>query len=97
MIGEEHKAKLELTSKELPKIIYGNKDYLNKISTDKFPHHIFQPKQEELNELARSSQVKFKTLDFVKLTKQNQANQLANLALNLAKTIKKGTKQYKTL
>ena len=84
-----HKSKLELTSKELPKNKFMViKDYLNKISTDKFPHRIFQPKQEELNELARSSQVKFKTLDFVKLTKQNQANQLANLALNLAKNNK---------
>jgi len=84
-----HKAKLKLQSKELPiKKFIVIKDYLNKIPTNNFPHHIFQPRQEELNELARSSQVKFKTLDFVKLTKQNQANQLANLALNLAKTNK---------
>jgi len=84
-----HNAKLELTIKELPAdkstVI---KNYLNKIPTSNFPHHIFQPKQEELNELARSSQIKFKTLNFIRKEKQNQANQLAKLALNLAKTNK---------
>jgi transposase-like protein len=80
-----HKVKLKLTSKELPaKKFVVIKDYLNKIPTNNFPHHIFQPKQEELNELARSSQIKFKTLDFIKEEKQNQANKLVNLALNLA-------------
>ena len=84
-----HKAKLELTSKELlPNKFMVVKDYLNKIPTSKFPHHIFQPKQEDLNELARSSQIKFKILNFVKLTKQNQANQLAKLALSLTKNNK---------
>jgi transposase-like protein len=84
-----HKAKIKLTSKELPtKKFIVIKDYLNKIPTAKFPHHIFQPKQEELKELARSSQIKFQTLDFIKKEKQNQANQLTKLALSLAKTNK---------
>ena len=66
------------------------KQYLEKIPTNSFPHHIFQPKPDkpDLNELARSSQLKFETLPFVKLTKQNQANQLVKLALNLIKNNK---------
>src|SRR3989338_4122898 len=66
------------------------KQYMEKIPTDSFPHHIFQPKPDkpELSELARSSQIKFKILDFIKEEKQNQANLLANLALLTAKTNK---------
>lgn len=79
------------------------KAYLKKITTNNFPHHIFQPKQEEqkqkgkeveeekeeeLNGLSRSSQIKFETLNFVKLEKYNSANKLAKLALNLAKSNK---------
>ncbi len=82
-----HRAKLKLTSKELmPQKFQLLKSYLEKIPTQEFPHHIFQPKPDkpELNELARSSQIKFKTLGFIKEEKQNQANQLAKLALNLA-------------
>lgn len=84
-----HKAKLELTSKELPQQKHSLlKAYLEKIPTDSFPHHIFQPKHEELHEMARSSQMKFKTFDFVKEEKQNFANTLASLGLQLAKTNK---------
>jgi len=64
------------------------KQYLEKAPTNKFPHHIFQPKQEELNELARSSQIKLETLKITKLQKDNLACKLASLALNLAKTNK---------
>ncbi len=39
----------------------------------------------EIGRLSRSSQLKFKTLDFVKQEKYNQANKLAYLALNLAR------------
>lgn len=98
-----HKAKLELLFKD---IRYNNefrnnskyyepiKNYLEKIPTKQFPHHIFQPKPEkqqqerELEELSRSSQIKFKTLDFIKAEKQSLANKLAQLALNLAKSNK---------
>src|SRR3989338_1199097 len=86
-----HQAKLELVSKELaPQKFALLKYYFEKIPTQEFPHHIFQPKpgNPELNELARSSQIKFETLDFIKKEKQNQANQLAKLALNLAATNK---------
>jgi len=84
-----HKAKLELTAKELPQQKFQLlKSYLEKIPTGSFPHHIFQPKREELElpELARSSQIKFQTLDFVKREKQNLANKLAELGMLLAKT-----------
>lgn len=86
-----HKAKLGLTSKELaPQKFALLRSYLEKIPTQEFPHHVFQPKPDKpwLNELARSSQIKFETLDFIKKEKQNQANQLAKLALNLAATNK---------
>jgi len=83
-----HKAKLSLLSKELlVQKFQLLKDYLEKIPTESFPHHIFQPKQ-DMEELTRSSQLKFETFDFVKLTKQNLANTLASLGLQLAKTNK---------
>lgn len=84
-----HKAKLELTAKEMPPQKFQLlKSYLEKIPTEEFPHRIFQPKHEELNELSRSSQMKFETLDFVKLEKQNLSSSLASLGLQLAKTNK---------
>ena len=81
-----HRAKLHLTSKELPEQKFQLlKNYLNKIPTENFPHHIFQPKK-DMHELTRSSQMKFNTLDFVKEEKQNFANTLASLGLQLSKT-----------
>ena len=82
-----HKAKLELTAKELPEQKFRLlQSYLEKIATDQFPHHIFQPKREEMEELTRSSQIKFDTQKFVKLEKQNLSNVLASLGLQLART-----------
>jgi transposase-like protein len=93
-----HKAKLALLFNS---DIYNNKftnikkfeqpinSYFEKIPTGEFPHHIFKPKllnQNSKEKLGRSSQLKFETLEFVKLQKQNLANELAGLALNLAKT-----------
>lgn len=84
-----HKAKLELVARELqPQKFQLLKSYLEKIPTEEFPHHIFQPKHEDIIELSRSSQMKFNTLSFVKLEKQNLANALASLGLQLAKTNK---------
>ena len=95
-----HKAKLYLLfHTKLYNNEFGNnskyceptKQYLEKIPTNKFPHHIFQPKQgeqEELNGLARSSQIKIETLNITKLQKDNFACKLASLALNLAATNK---------
>ncbi|MEK6912671.1 MAG: PD-(D/E)XK nuclease family protein [Nanoarchaeota archaeon] len=66
--------------------------YLKKIPTREFPHHIFRPKAESETEtrgkLERSSQLKFETLKFTRMQKQNLANKLTNMALNLAKTNK---------
>jgi len=81
-----HKAKLELVKGELPEQKFSLlKAYLEKIPTESFPHHIFQPKQ-DAEELSRSSQIKFETLGFVKLERQNLSNALASLGLQLAKT-----------
>ena len=80
-----HKAKLQLLSNEIPQQKFQLlKKYLEKIPTKEFPNHIFQPKLNKTNELSRSSQTKFQTLDFIKQEKQNTANKLAELALNLA-------------
>lgn len=92
-----HNAKLELLFKErifnnkfsnLAKFEEPLKLYLEKIPTKNFPHHIFQRKKENQKNLARSSQLKFPTLKFIKIQKQNTANKLTSLALNLAKTNK---------
>ena len=65
------------------------KAYLEKITTDKFPHHIFTyNKEENQNNGQRASQIKFTHLKINHIKKQNQANELAKLALNLAKTNK---------
>ena len=63
------------------------KAYLEKISADKFPHHIFTyNKEENQNNGQRASQIKFTHLKINHIKKQNQANELAKLALNLAKS-----------
>src|SRR3989344_3029370 len=64
------------------------KQYLEKIPTKEFPHHIFQPSHNTERKLDRSSQTKFKTLNITLLKKQNLANKLCKLALNLARTNK---------
>lgn len=83
-----HRAKLELVKKELPEQKFQLlKSYLEKISTNDFPHHIFTIPDEELEK--RASQLKAKMLKITKLQKQNLANKLAELGLLLAKTNKK--------
>ena len=62
--------------------------YLEKIPNSQFPHHIFKPNHQFQDKLDRSSQTKFKTLNIRPLEKQNLANKLCSLALNLAKTKK---------
>ncbi len=64
------------------------KQYLEKIPTKEFPHHIFKPNYEIENKSERASQTNFKTLTINPLSKQNLANKLCKLALNLAKTNK---------
>ena len=55
----------------------------NKISTKQFPHHIFKHHKENQTKQSASN-IKFKTLKITKLNKQNLANKLAKLSLNLA-------------
>jgi transposase-like protein len=82
-----HKAKLELLKKELPELKFQLlKNYLEKIPTQDFPHHIFTIPDEELEK--RASQLKANLLKITKLEKQNLANALASLGLQLAKTNK---------
>jgi len=81
-----HQAKLNLLTKQNQKFLK-IKDYLYKVSTKDFPHHIFKPTQ-EINNTSRASQSQFKILKIKPLSKQNLANKLCQLALNLAKTNK---------
>ena len=64
------------------------RDYLNKIPTSQFPHRIFKPQHNLENHSERASQINFQHLKITALEKQNLANKLAKLALNLAKTNK---------
>ena len=78
------------------------KSYLEKIPSSKFPHHIFKEKTSgsdaEIAKLKnikskkiieqRASQLKFPHLKITHLSKNNLANKLAKLAINLAKSNK---------
>jgi len=83
-----HKAKqilLPKLNKAIPsQTIEKLNHYLDKITTDKFPHHIFNSSQRSETE-QRSSQLTFNTLNFLKTEKNNYANKLAELALKTAK------------
>lgn len=85
-----HKAKLDIIPKlndRIPKEkIEELKSYLKGIPTDKFPHHFFKEfirKNDERYDQKeqRGSKLKFETLPFIKLKKNNYANKLAELAL----------------
>jgi len=62
--------------------------YLEKITTKEFPHHIFKPNPEIKEKSDRASQTSFSALSIRPLSKQNLANKLCSLALNLAKSNK---------
>ncbi len=82
-----HKAKLNILLEQNPQFIK-LKDYLEKINSKGFPHHIFTyPKNNNSNN-QRASKIKFKHLKITHIKKQNLANKLTSLALNLAKTNK---------
>ncbi|MDP2907975.1 MAG: PD-(D/E)XK nuclease family protein [Nanoarchaeota archaeon] len=88
-----HNAKLDLLFEDTEfskhKKFLPVKDYLKRVPTESFPHHIFGPKKEEgLGAEQRASQMKLGLLPVVKLSKNNLANKLAGLALQLAKTNK---------
>lgn len=88
-----HKAKLALLFEEENKKFVPIREYLNKIPTENFPHHIFS--KELLAERGieadikssteqRISQLKLETLPAIKIEKKNQANRLAEIALQTA-------------
>ena len=83
-----HKAKLDILLKENPKFA-ALKDYIDKINSDKFAHHIFTFNKnfnnKETNE-QRASQIKFGHLKIETKSKNNLACELAKLALSLAKS-----------
>src|SRR3989338_6917400 len=84
-----HKAKLDILLKENPKFA-ALKDYIDKINSDKFAHHIFTFNKnfnnKETNE-QRASQIKFGHLKIETKSKNNLACELAKLALSLEKAI----------
>lgn len=86
-----HKAKLELILKNTK---FNNnerfssiKQFLEKITTKDFPHHIFKSEYHIENH-NRASQISFNHLEIEQISKKNKANKLAELALNLTKTNK---------
>jgi hypothetical protein len=83
---KHHRAKLDIITKENP-LFMALKVYINKINSNDFPHHIFtynKNTNKENNE-QRASQLKFSHLNIKIISKANQSNELAKLALNLAK------------
>jgi len=85
-----HNAKLHILAKENPQFS-ALKDYIEKINSKDFPDHIFTYNKNNSNNTnieQRASQLKFNHLKITHVQKQNQANQLAKLALNLAATNK---------
>jgi len=78
-----HRAKLELLKNNiLERKFIQLKNYLEKIPTNDFPHHIFSmPSEEDIEQ--RASQIKMELLKITKLEKQNNANLLAELALKI--------------
>lgn len=69
------------------------KAYLEKVVSENFPHHIFEPAPCSNNGKSggkdyeqRASQLKFPYLEITRHSKTNLANRLAGFALNLAKT-----------
>ncbi|MDP2908245.1 MAG: PD-(D/E)XK nuclease family protein [Nanoarchaeota archaeon] len=90
-----HKAKLGLLFEDTEfsehKKFLPVKEYLEKVPTEDFPHHIFGPKEscpEDQKTENRASQLKMNLLPTIKLSKNNMANKLAGLALCLAKNNK---------
>ena len=98
-----HKAKAGLLfEEEENKKFLPIKEYLYKIQTEKFPYHIFSKEllaergietQSNSNE-QRISQLKLETLPAIKLEKQNQANQLAQIAL---KTVNDNKQRHQSI
>ena len=64
------------------------KQYLEKVPTKDFPHHIFKPNTDIKEKSDRASQTSFSALSIRPLSTQNLANKLCSLALNLAKSNK---------
>ena len=78
-----HKAKLDILTKENPKFA-SIKTHIEKINSKQYPHRIFTYNKEENENNQRASQIKFNHLKINHIQKQNQANEMAKLALNLA-------------
>ncbi len=79
-----HKSKLNILIKENPQFS-AIKNYIEKINSKEFPHHIFTYNKINSNS-QRASQLKFDHLNIKIINKNNQSNELAKLASNLAKS-----------
>jgi|TARA_B100001964_G_scaffold40614_1_gene44515 transposase-like protein len=84
-----HNAKLGILLKENPKFTK-LKDYIEKINSKQFPHHIFTYNKDKNANRQRASQIKFTHLKIKTTSKNNSACKLASLALNLSTTNKQG-------
>jgi hypothetical protein len=86
-----HRAKLELLqANRSPQALAHLRTYLKSVSSEQFPHHLFQEEQplpgQSPIQNQRSSKIQLKTLPLVKSEKQNLANDLATLGLIVART-----------
>ena len=89
-----HQAKIKLLSAYLPgQAGVRLRDYLNTLTTDQYPHYLFQDQKRENHPMdqsptpaTRSSKVRLETLPLVQTEKQNLANDLATLGLVVART-----------
>ena len=82
-----HQAKLNILLKENPQFSK-LKDYIAKINSKEFPHHIFTYNKDNNSNNQRASKLKFSHLKIKIQQKKNLANKLIALALNLAKNNK---------
>jgi len=82
-----HQAKLNLLLKDNPQF-KNLKNYIEKINSKDFPHRIFTYNKNNNANSQRASKLKFNHLKIEHIKKQNMANKLTALALNLANTNK---------
>jgi transposase-like protein len=86
-----HRAKLDLLAAHFSrKALARLRTYLESVSSEQFPHHLFQEEQplpgQATTHTHRSSKIQLDTLPLVKSEKQNLANDLATLGLIMART-----------
>jgi len=86
-----HRAKLDLLTAQVPfNAMAKLRTYLESVTSEQFPHHLFQAEEQSSPQTTaasqRSSKIQLDTLPVVQTEKQNMANDLATLGLIMART-----------